>query len=140
MNEKRKSALIHYAVLTVIVLLAALGIAWYEISQYGGGYVNWMRFLCDGFFVAGIFLLCFGAMVWISQAGGFHGISYLFYSVGYMFSASKNRFNKRKNFFEYKMEKMAKEADKNKSLQHHILIAGAVSFAVAIVFLVLFYQ
>ena len=37
-------------------------------------------------------------------------------------------------------EKMTKEADKDRSLQHHILIAGAVSFAIAIVFLVLFYQ
>ena len=34
MNEKRKSALVQYLVLTVIVLVVAFGIAWYEISQY----------------------------------------------------------------------------------------------------------
>ena len=140
MNDKRRSALIHYTVLAVMVLLAAFGIAWQEISQYGASYVNWMRFLCDGFFVVGILLLCFGGMVWISQAGGFHALSYLFYTVGYMFSASKSRFNKRKNFYEYKVEKMAKEVDKDKSLQCHILGAGALSFVIAIVFLVLFYQ
>ena len=140
MSDKRRSALIHYTVLAVMVLLTAFGIAWYEISQYGASYVNWMRFLCDGFFVVGILLLCFGGMVWISQAGGFHALSYLFYTVGYMFSASKSRFNKRKNFYEYKVEKMTKEADKDRSLQQHILITGAVSFAIAIVFLVLFYQ
>ncbi len=140
MNEKRKSALIHYSVLTVMVLLAALGIAWYEISQYGSNYVNWMRFLCDGFFVVGILLLCFGAMVWISRAGGFHALSYLFYTVGYMFTASKSHFNKRKNFYEYKIEKMAKEVDKDKSLQHRILFAGAASFVISLVFLMLFYQ
>ena len=140
MSDKRRSALIHFTVLTVMVLLTAFGIAWYEISQYGASYVNWMRFLCDGFFVVGILLLCFGGMVWISQAGGFHALSYLFYTVGYMFSASKSRFNKRKNFYEYKVEKMTKEADKDRSLQQHILITGAVSFAIAIVFLVLFYQ
>jgi len=140
MNEKRKSALVQYLVLAVIVLLVAFGIAWYEISQYGSNYVNWMRFLCDGFFVVGIMLLCFGAMVWISQAGGFHALSYLFYTVGYMFTANKNRFNRRKNFYEYKVEKEAKESGKDKSLQRRILIAGAVSFVISLVFLVLFYQ
>jgi len=140
MNEKRKSALVQYLVLAVIVLLVAFGIAWYEISQYGSSCVNWMRFLCDGFFVVGIMLLCFGAMVWISQAGGFHALSYLFYTVGYMFTANKNRFNKRKNFYEYKVEKEAKESGKDKSLQRRILITGAVSFVISLVFLVLFYQ
>ena len=139
MNEKRKSALVQYLVLAVIVLLVAFGIAWYEISQYGSNYVNWMRFLCDGFFVVGIMLLCFGAMVWISQAGGFHALSYLFYTVGYMFTVIKNRFNRRKNFYEYKVEKEAKESGKDKSLQRRILIAGAVSFVISLVFLVLFY-
>ena len=140
MNEKRKSALVQYLVLAVIVLLVAFGIAWYEISQYGSNYVNWMRFLCDGFFVVGIMLLCFGAMVWISQAGGFHALSYLFYTVGYMFTVNKNRFNRRKNFYEYKVEKEAKESGKDKLLQRRILIAGAVSFGISLVFLVLFYQ
>ena len=139
MNEKRKSALVQYLVLAVIVLLVAFGIAWYEISQYGSNYVNWMRFLCDGFFVVGIMLLCFGAMVWISQAGAFHALSYLFYTVGYMFTANKNRFNKRKNFYEYKVEKEAKESGKDKSLQRRIWITGAVSFVISLVFLVLFY-
>ena len=140
MEDKRKSALIQYIVLAGIVLLAAFGIAWYEIGQYGAGFVNWMRFLCDGFFVTGIVLLCFGAMMWIAQAGGFHGLSYLFYSVSYMFTSNKNRFSKRKNYYEYKVEKEAKEADKDKTLQHRILIVGAASFAVSIVFLILFYQ
>ena len=140
MSDKRRAALIHYGVLTALVLVAAIGIAWYEISQYGSNSVNWMRFLCDGFFVVGIILLCFGGMLWISQAGGFHALSYLFYTVSYMFTASKSRFNKRKNFYEYKVEKMAKEEDKDKSLQRHILVAGAVSFAISIVFLILFYQ
>ena len=139
MNEKRKSVLVQYLVLALIVLLVAFGIVWYEISQYGSSYVNWMRFLCDGFFVVGIMMLCFGAMVWISQAGGFHALSYLFYTVGYMFTVNKNRFNRRKNFYEYKVEKEAKESGKDKSLQRRILITGAVSFVISLVFLVLFY-
>ncbi len=139
MNDKRKSGLIQSGVLAVIVLVVAFLIAWYEISQYGASYVNWMRFLCDGFFVVGILLLCFGAMVWISRAGGFHALSYLFYTVGYMFTTNKNRFNKRKNYYEYKVEKEAKETDKDKSLQQRILIAGAVSFVISLVFLILFY-
>ena len=140
MNEKKKRGLIQYGVLAGVVLVSAFLIAWYEISQYGASYINWMRFLCDGFFVIGIMLICLGAMVWISRAGGFHALSYLFYTVGYMFTANKNRFNRRKNYYEYKVEKEAKEADKDKSLQRRILMAGAVSFAISLVFLVLFNQ
>ena len=140
MEENRKSTLIRYGVLTGIVLVVSIMIARYEVSQYGSGYENWMRFLCDGFFVSGIMLLCFGAMIGVSQAGGFHGLSYLFYSVSYMFTTNKNRFNKRKNFYEYKVEKEAKEEGKDRSLQRCILIFGAVSLLISIVFLVVFYQ
>lgn len=140
MEQNKKSALIQYGVLTVIALGLSILIAGYEISQYGASAENWIRFLCDGFFVSGILLLCFGAMMWIAQAGGFHAMSYLFYTVGYMFTANKNRFTKRKNYYEYKVEKEAKETGKDKWLQRRILIAGAVSFAISIVFLVLFYR
>lgn len=140
MEEKKETRLIQRGVLSLCVLITAGLIVWYEVFEQGTSAGNWIRFLCDGFFVAGILMICFGGMVWISQAGGFHAITYLFYSVRYMFTANKNRFEKRKNYYEYKVEKEAKASVKDQHLHYDMLIIGGIGFAVSLVFLILFYS
>lgn len=139
MTDSKRAALIQYTVCGAIALVLTLLIVWYESSQAGSAAQDWIRFLCDGFFVSGILYLGFGAMLWIAQAGGFHAMSYLFYTVGYMFTANKNRFNKRKNYYEYKMEKAAKETRQEQRLQRRILVVGLACLAAASLFLMLFY-
>lgn len=49
---------------------------------YGGklSNVEVARFLCDGFFVAGVVLLGFAALYWASDKGAFDGLKYSFTS------------------------------------------------------------
>ena len=92
--------------------------------------VDRLRILCDAFFVPGILLTCFGALIEIANSGFFHVFSY---------SANlfKDRFTREKKFrktyhdyFEYVMVKQ----DEKKAPTAFILHTGLLYIFIAAIF------
>ena len=94
------------------------------------------RILADAFTVPGVAFLMLGLLVWVSTTGFFDGLSYALRRFGRIFTFQGASDATMKKYYDYKMER----AGKRYSGYSCILISGAVFFAIALVFLVLYYQ
>lgn len=92
------------------------------------------RQLSDFFFVTGTLCTGLGVLSMVSAAGGFDGLSYLFYSLRVRFSTSKTRWESRKSFYDYRIERQQKKKRSPKPF----LTIGLIEIALAVVFAVLY--
>ncbi len=114
-------------VLTFIVLLIK---DVFHLSQT----VDVMKALCDGFFVSGVLIACFGGLVFASNGGVFDMITYGIKHLFWVFK--KNPADRKyKDFYEYR------EAMKEKKRSFgYMVITGLAYIAVSLIFLALYYN
>lgn len=94
-----------------------------------------MRALCDGFTVPAVVMLCVGCLVLVSGSGIFNGLSYIGRAIlGTFIPGLKLT---QKSYKEYKEAKTEQEKKPNASF---LFILGSIFFAIAMVFLVLYYK
>lgn len=114
-------------VLTFVVLLAK---DIFHLSET----VDIMKALCDGFFVSGILIACFGALIFASNGGVFDMLAYGVKNLFYLFKKNiKDR--KYKDFYEYRTA----QKEKKRSFGY-LVIVGVALIAVSLVFLALYYK
>ena len=115
------------AVLAFIVLLIK---DVFHLSQT----VDVMKALCDGFFVSGVLIACFGGLVFASNGGVFDMITYGVKNLFWLFK--KNPADRKyKDFYEYR------EAMKEKKRSYgYMVIVGLAYIAVSLMFLALYYN
>ena len=139
MEKEKKERKIHplllrYLISFAVAALIALGVmsirglfSGEEMSLY-----DTYKALCDGFFVAGILMLCFGCMVFVAQEGAFDALRFVGHSlIGLL--KKRRPGEKSETYADYK-EKLAK---KGKGKFFYMIIVGAVFVAVAAIFLLL---
>ena len=88
-----------------------------------------MKILTDAFFASGVFAICAGLLVVVSNGGFFHIFSYGISSFANLFKKDRSKM-KYKTYYDYK------EAMKDKKKPYgFILIVGLVFFAISMVFM-----
>lgn len=114
-------------VLTLIVLLIK---DVFHMSQT----VDVMKTLCDGFFVSGILIACFGGLVFASNGGVFDMLTYGLKHLVWVFK--KNPADRKyKDFYEYR------EAMKEKKRSFgYMVIVGIALIAISLIFLAIYYK
>lgn len=114
-------------------------ISWTVISQYGyftaKTDIERYRVLCDAFTIPGVILIMAGALVWISNLGGFDGIAYSL-KIAIKKLIPFGAVEKPERYFDY-VER--KKGNRLKGY-HFILITGMGFLAVALFFMYRFYQ
>lgn len=95
-----------------------------------------IEIICDGFFVSGILLTCFGALIFCSSQGAFDGISYIFHVMFVGHNWSKTNFKDRQTYREYVEEKNSKRANGMKI--RFVLIVGLVFIAISLIFFAIY--
>lgn len=114
-------------------LVLAIGIS--LMRGLGRGMTTAQSFncLCDGFFVVGIWMAGLGGLIAISASTDFFDmLSYGVKSLGVMFTPFKSP-EKHPRYYEYKQERKRKRTGP----KWHLVYAGAVLLALAVVMLVL---
>ncbi len=119
MKQKRWMS---YLVAAVTAIVIAILTIYFESSTYGTDGVLLIRFCSDGFFTSAVMFLGCGILMAIEEAGNFYGIRYLGYTVVYLFSFRKDRFENRKDYFTYCLERKAKQKDKDKPGTKRVLL------------------
>lgn len=134
MNKKK------FITISIIILLA-LGI-FFTICGVKGVFGKGLsqkesfRYVCDGFFVAGIVELGVAGIIWCSDLGAFDGIRYGVTSLFRLhFSTKKMDWKQKESFSDYK-DRI--HQNKNNSLTKYLAIIGGVFFVLSIVFLILY--
>lgn len=135
-SGKKKSQIVSYIVTTAFAAVITVLVILYELSGKETSAIHTVSSFCDGFFVAGVMILCFGALMAIASAGGFRSIQYLGSMILVLFSPNKSRFEGRRSYYDFLREKEKKE----KSSNRHFFVIGGIWMAVAIVFLLIFQQ
>ena len=127
-----KKKLLQYGICGAIGALLAL---W--VMDMSGFFELWqqpaeaMLILCDAFFVPGILLVMFGALMWIATTGFFDSIAFAFRAAGHLLLPFLHL--ERKTYYDYKAEK----AEKRGSTPYFIFIVGACYLALSVVFLII---
>ncbi len=97
--------------------------------------VDWYRILCDAFSVPGILLILVGGLLWIAGQGALDGVVYCVRWAVFSLIPGK-RLERDMRYAEYVEAKQ----DKRPSGYGFLFFSGLFSMAIALVFLVLFYQ
>lgn len=94
------------------------------------------RFVCDGFFVAGIVELGIAGIIWASDMGAFDGLRYGVTSLFRLhFSARRLDWQEKESFSDYK-ERIHKKKDKKPLIT--IVIVGGVFLIMAVIMLIVY--
>lgn len=115
-------------------LLIAAAVILFERSDYDQSVL--LRMLCDGAFVAGIFLTGFGALIMVAAEGGFDAMGFAIHTLLRKFSPRKDRFASRQTYSEYKAARHTKKRPNVKC----VLLTGLAYIALAGVLLALYYR
>lgn len=136
MNKKKLlTTLIKYA----CCIIPGAIISWLVLDQHGYSSalsdVERYRILCDAFTIPGVILIMAGALVWISNLGGFDGLSYSL-KIALKRLLPFGSVEKPEKYFDYV------ERRKGKRLKgyHFIFITGIGFLALALFFMFRFYQ
>lgn len=131
MKQKRWISYLAAAVTAIVIALITI---YFESSTYGTDGVLLIQFCSDGFFTSAVMFLGCGILMAIEETGNFYGIRYLGYTVVYLFSFRKERFENRKDYFTYCLEKKAKQKDKDRPGTKRVLLSiGGVCLIVSVV-------
>ncbi len=138
MEQEKKSLLTKYLICFGVASLIALAIIWIKGFFTDSLAVN-IQILSDAFFVSGVLLTSFAAMLYISGEGGLLGIGYVMKSVAEFFIPGA-----RKNHESYAAYRERKTGETKKSVDRCILVTGLVFLAIGIILTVIwsanFYQ
>ncbi len=132
--KKPYRLLLQYGVTAAIGALIAWLVAAYRGFDAALTFSLNARYLSDGFFVAGLLLAGFGALIWISTTGFFDLLAYGFRSLLVLFTALVKP-SEHKTFYEYKLER---ESGRKKGAWY-ILFVGLIYLAAAYTFLRVYY-
>lgn len=134
-NKRRLSVLIKYLVSLVVGALFVVMVLFIENYFSATETIERYKILSDAFTFAGVLLILFAALVFISSKGGFDGIGYSLSRLVKMLIPFANRSDE--TYAQYKERKRAKGITKGYSC---VFFSGLVYFAVSIVFLILYYN
>ncbi|MBO5982601.1 MAG: DUF3899 domain-containing protein, partial [Clostridia bacterium] len=95
-----------------------------------------VRFVCDGFYVAGILYLCIGGLIWASKEGAFDGLGYTVSNWKHSIFHNTRDWKKKETFQEYK--ERVSEKKKGRRVNEAIIIGG-VSILIASVLLIVYH-
>ncbi len=130
-----KKTLLKYLIAMAVGAVIVLMMLW------GQGYfteTNWRqqcRLLCDAFTFSGLIIMLLCALVWVSNRGMFLGIGYAF---GRLFHTLLPFLPKSKETYaEYRERKLERGGVHGYGF---LFLTGLLYFAVAIVFLIIYYQ
>lgn len=113
----------------------ACGVALYRgLSIETAAHLN-ARYLCDGFFVAGLVLSGIGGLTAIATTGVLDIMGYGFHSLLVLFTPFRSP-KGHESFYEYKQEK----EKRRRKPGYTLLIAGLTFFALSLVALTLYYR
>ena len=126
------------AVLALIVVCICISL---EAENKGTGPALWIKYLSDGFFLSAVMFSGCGILAYIADAGNFLGIQFLGYTLVCLFSFRKERFQERKNYFTYCMEKQKKQKEKGYSVVKRVMVhVGLGCLALSLIFAFVFYR
>ena len=134
-NKRRLSVLIKYLVSLVVGALFVVMVLFIENYFSTTETIERYKILSDAFTFAGVLLILFAALVFISSKGGFDGIGYSLSRLVKMLIPFANRSDE--TYAQYKERKRAKGITKGYSC---VFLSGLAYFAVSIVFLILYYN
>lgn len=134
-NKHRLSVLIKYLVSLVVGALFVVMVLFIENYFSATETIERYKILSDAFTFAGVLLILFAALVFISSKGGFDGIGYSLSRLVKMLIPFANRSDE--TYAQYKERKRAKGITKGYSC---VFFSGLAYFAVSIVFLILYYN
>ena len=93
------------------------------------------RFVCDGFFSAGLLFICFGGFVWTKKQGAYDGFGYTVNLWKDQIFNNKRDWHAKEKYADYK-ERVA-EKNKKKSFSEFLLVGG-VSTVIASILLIVY--
>ncbi|MBQ7386901.1 MAG: DUF3899 domain-containing protein [Clostridia bacterium] len=94
-----------------------------------------IQILSDGFFVSGILMTCFAAMMYISGEGALIGIGFVLRNIVLAFTPMGR--NRHEVYSKYRERKLSEK--KKSGGDHAILLTGLLFLAVGIIFTVIWY-
>ena len=92
------------------------------------------RHVCDGFFVAGLILVCIGGLVWTSKQGAYDGIGYTVSQWKDSLTNNRRDWHSKEKYSDYK--KRVAEKNKKKSISEYLIVGGASIVMASILLLV----
>ena len=132
-KQKSKAALRNYGICVGVELLIAFLVIWSKGFFAHSLAVN-IQILSDAFFVAGILMTMFAAMMYVSGEGALIGIGFVLRNVVLTFIPMGRA--KQEIYADYRARKL-KEA--KKSNNHYLLVTGIVFLLIGAVFTLIWY-
>lgn len=133
MSKRVKVNLAKYGICAAFV--AAMAWLYISLRDFDGAkLVDQYRMLSDAFTVPGIILLMAGCLIWISNTGVLDGLGYVVsFAIRGLIPGGRYRDEKYADYVERQRENRIKGYS-------FLFVAGGVTMAVAIVFMILFYN
>ncbi len=133
MKQETKITLRKYAICFGIEAVIAFLVIWANDFFTQSAAVN-IQILADAFFIAGIVMTVYAAMVYISDEGAFIGIGFaLKYALLTFIPMGRA---KHERYIDYRARKLEKAQKHNNS---HILVTGLIFVFIGIVFTIIWY-
>ncbi len=126
--------LLRYGIAVAVGLLIALIVLLAKSVFTQTNVTEIMRILSDAFFLSGVILTAAGLLVFVSAGGAFDMIAYGFRMLFVMLRRDLSK-RKYKDYYEYRQARQ----EKKRSIAY-LLVVGLVMLAVAVIFLILFYN
>ena len=133
MKQETKETLRNYAICVGIEAVIAFLVIWSKGFFAHSAAVN-IQILSDAFFVAGILMTLYAAMVYISDEGGLIGIGFVLRNAVLAFVPMGRA--RHENYADYRARKMSQSKKHNNS---YVLVTGLAFLFVGIVFTVIWY-
>lgn len=138
MEEKTKRLLfgaLKYLISLAVGAVFVLIVLWVEEYFQATEKLAQYKILSDAFTFAGVILMLFAALVFISSKGGFDGIGYALGKLVRMLIPFADR--KDETYADYKERKRAKGVTRGYAC---VFFSGLVYFAVSLIFIALYYD
>ena len=129
-----KQKLVKYAITLAVGLLIALAVSFVRSLYWLTNAKDIIMTICDCFTVAGAVLVCFGLLIFCSNGGTFDMLSFGMLKVVGLFKRNPGK-EDRQTFHEYREAKQG-----NKRSFGYIVFCGLFYCAVAVVFLIIYYN
>lgn len=133
MKQETKETLRNYAICVGIEAVIAFLVIWSKGFFAHSAAVN-IQILSDAFFVAGILMTLYAAMVYISDEGGLIGIGFVLRNAVLAFVPMGRA--RHEKYADYRARKMSQSKKHNNS---YVLVTGLAFLFVGIVFTVIWY-
>ena len=130
-----------YLIATALAVVIALLCVSMELENGEADAAMRVSFFSDGFFLSAVLYMGCGLLTFISEAGNFYGLQFLGYTLVRVFSPRKERFEDRKDYFTYCLEKKAKQAEKGKSSVKWVMLnVGLGCLTLSVILVAVFYR